>query len=434
MRRFRSELETEGAFSQVPFDYDSIKPNSLETESQPATNDANEEQEYVVPEGLSLPTGLNVPKSMKDHQLIEKTALFISKNAQMEIILKIKQDQNPLFSFLNMDSPMNQYFKYILSVIRSGKYIPKIEDVPEKPEESESDDEGYLHPSLFASSKPSISKTCQSHTETSVLKQILQSLGSESDTDDSKTNTPLKNFSLLPPPPPEVETVIEKLAEKVAQVGEEFESSVRSRGDSRFDFLSPGHCFHAHYVKRKIHYLQQKHMKEVTESIVLPLTTVGKERPSSSKSKKLSFTVKKMSEDRLVSGRNESIEDEDDEITNLIEAASTSDKKTSSKDELKDKLASAARDRLKQDKKVQEERKKKAALFLEMIRKKEEDKSKSDKSVLPFTTKDETIKKTESRGSDRSSRSSKEHKRKRRSRSRDRHSRDDKKRHRSRSR
>ena len=193
---------------------------------------------------------------MRDHKLIEKTALFVHLNGpQMEIVLKIKQSSNPAFSFLNFDSPLNQYFRYILSVIKSGKYVPnlQVDEVRAEPEkhvcDSESDDEdgGYLHPSLMggsasakvsgdASSKLNISgeitdsakgnapvrKATSSDAKSSATHELAAShVHQKAQAGDWKRS----KFSILPPPPQEVQLVIDKLAEKVAQAGDEFESS-----------------------------------------------------------------------------------------------------------------------------------------------------------------------------------------------------------------
>lgn len=57
--------------------------------------------------------------------IIEKTALFLSKQSgQMEIVLKTKQAGNPQFAFLDFENYLNPYYKFILGMIRDGKYTP----------------------------------------------------------------------------------------------------------------------------------------------------------------------------------------------------------------------------------------------------------------------------------------------------------------------
>lgn len=62
---------------------------------------------------------------MKAHSIIEKTATFICKQGtQMEIVLKMKQKNNPQFEFLNYDNELNPYFKHLVSIMKDGRYIP----------------------------------------------------------------------------------------------------------------------------------------------------------------------------------------------------------------------------------------------------------------------------------------------------------------------
>ncbi|XP_075424759.1 splicing factor, suppressor of white-apricot homolog isoform X3 [Ascaphus truei] len=59
------------------------------------------------------------------------------------------------------------------------------------------------------------------------------------------------------PPPPDIQPVIDKLAQYVARNGVKFETSVRAKNDSRFDFLQPWHQYNPYYEFKK-HFFMQK--------------------------------------------------------------------------------------------------------------------------------------------------------------------------------
>src|SRR5699024_1011955 len=69
-------------------------------------------------------------------------------------------------------------------------------------------------------------------------------------------------------PPADVELIITKLAQHVAKNGDEFESSIKALNDKKFEFLNPGHIYHAFYVKQKIAEIaKQKRAKEPIKSV-----------------------------------------------------------------------------------------------------------------------------------------------------------------------
>jgi len=69
------------------------------------------------------------PDSVKLNAIIEKTALFISQQgAQMEILLKMKQANNPQFQFLSFDSLLHPYYRHLLMAIKTGRYRPKTQE------------------------------------------------------------------------------------------------------------------------------------------------------------------------------------------------------------------------------------------------------------------------------------------------------------------
>eukprot|EP00249_Psilotum_nudum_P021843 c28277_g1_i1 orf=2376-4964(+) len=55
------------------------------------------------------------PSSQKAHQIIAGTAKFVSEHGgQSEIILRVKQGDNPMFGFLNSDHHLHEYFRYLV--------------------------------------------------------------------------------------------------------------------------------------------------------------------------------------------------------------------------------------------------------------------------------------------------------------------------------
>lgn len=55
------------------------------------------------------------PPTEKIHQIIARTAIFVSKHGgQTEIILRVKQGDNPTFGFLMPDHHLHAYFRYLV--------------------------------------------------------------------------------------------------------------------------------------------------------------------------------------------------------------------------------------------------------------------------------------------------------------------------------
>ena len=285
-----------------------------------------EEEDFILPDGLYVPSEIVLPKSMRMHNLIEKTAKFISsQGTQMEIILKTKQSNNSQFNFLGYDCPLNAYYKNLIEQIKHGKFVPKIDSMDDDHKEeamiesdNDSDGDYHLHPSLKASLANNSSDhliqvpaTLRSQNENSAYSKLvrslqdrmanepkkepsiifgqavkyikvqndLQVLGSIQQTEDKfrrkspvrsmvnnnsiqpssdKLNPNLISNTTLSIPPLEIETIIDKLAQYVNKNGDSFERSIRDRNEARFSFLNTGHEFYAFYVNRKNHYEQEK--------------------------------------------------------------------------------------------------------------------------------------------------------------------------------
>lgn len=55
------------------------------------------------------------PQTEKLHQIIVGTAKFVKEHGgQSEVLLKVKQGNNPMFAFLNIDHHLHEYYKYLV--------------------------------------------------------------------------------------------------------------------------------------------------------------------------------------------------------------------------------------------------------------------------------------------------------------------------------
>ncbi|KAK8643965.1 hypothetical protein V6N13_013242 [Hibiscus sabdariffa] len=101
-------LASGGLYNAVSFSYG----NTGESNEQ---KDADVESSFRPP--FPVPTTLlqNLPPTEKIHQIIARTALFVSKHGgQSEIVLRVKQGDNPTFGFLMPDHPLHPYFRYLV--------------------------------------------------------------------------------------------------------------------------------------------------------------------------------------------------------------------------------------------------------------------------------------------------------------------------------
>lgn len=67
------------------------------------------------------------PPTEKVHQIIARTALFVSKHGgQSEIVLRVKQGDNPTFGFLMPDHDLHAYFRFLVDhpeLLQSGSDV-----------------------------------------------------------------------------------------------------------------------------------------------------------------------------------------------------------------------------------------------------------------------------------------------------------------------
>ncbi|XP_019724281.1 splicing factor, suppressor of white-apricot homolog isoform X2 [Hippocampus comes] len=166
-KRLSEALADEGTYNAVAFKYtaeyyDPSKPTEEEDANKRTEEPEPEESEepFVAPQGLEIPPDVELPATIKTHNIMERTATFVcQQGAQFEIVLKAKQAGNSQFDFLRFDHYLNPYYKHILRAMKEGRYNVASANKQEQPEESNSDDSdddgdgNYLHPSLFAPKK-----------------------------------------------------------------------------------------------------------------------------------------------------------------------------------------------------------------------------------------------------------------------------------------
>ncbi|XP_017980589.1 PREDICTED: protein suppressor of white apricot isoform X1 [Theobroma cacao] len=97
-----------GVYNAVPFsygntgDFNEQKDTDAESSFRPS---------FPVPESLLQ----SLPSTEKVHQIMARTAMFVSRyGGQSEIVLRVKQGDNPTFGFLMPDHPLHAYFRFLV--------------------------------------------------------------------------------------------------------------------------------------------------------------------------------------------------------------------------------------------------------------------------------------------------------------------------------
>ncbi|KAJ3605227.1 hypothetical protein NHX12_027277 [Muraenolepis orangiensis] len=391
-----------------------------------------DEEPFVAPAGLTIPPDVELPATCKTHAIIERTANFVSQQgAQFEIVLKAKQSGNSQFDFLAFDHYLNPYYKHILLAMKEGRYASAVDKKPDAAEDSSdnSDDDGdgsYLHPSLFAPKKnarlplqvmdpdhPLAELVRRAKLESNggyaaaaVVAVVATSTPSALRVPEVRPPPASVAPSVIIPPPPDIQPVIDKLAEYVARNGVKFETSVRAKNDPRFDFLQTWNQYNTYYEFKK-NYFMQKEGISLPESDSASVAEDDKDEKEATVAKAafapICFAIRAKENDMLPLEKNRvRLDDDSDEdklleekgadpLANWAEAAlreaipaALEEKRPvltaeeleakQAKQKLEDRLAAAAREKLAQaskeskEKQLQAERKRKAALFLQTLR------------------------------------------------------------------
>ncbi|XP_067015704.1 splicing factor, suppressor of white-apricot homolog [Anabrus simplex] len=137
-------------YGQVAFTYEEPSGKGDDKgEGEPNEEEEGGDEPFVAPPELDIPVNMVLPETVKLNAIIVKTAMFISQQgAQMEILLKMKQANNPQFQFLAFDSPLHPYYRHLLMAIKTGRYRPSCANKTKEETHEEGGDDHYLHPSL----------------------------------------------------------------------------------------------------------------------------------------------------------------------------------------------------------------------------------------------------------------------------------------------
>ncbi|KAJ2940303.1 hypothetical protein O0L34_g11875 [Tuta absoluta] len=183
-------------YGQVGFNYDA--PAAPEQPAQPVEVD----EPFIPSPALKalLPHDLLLPDTDKQNVIIDKTAQFIAnQGAQMEILIKAKQGDNPQFQFLNRDSPLHPYYTTLIALVKAGKWPEKIQELVE---ERLHENEDYLHPSLASTiieSAPSIPSIHYKPSADCDYTMLISKMRGTSSTADSMYPAELAPGEVAPP-------------------------------------------------------------------------------------------------------------------------------------------------------------------------------------------------------------------------------------------
>ena len=273
----RREEEDKRATSQgqFQFNYEETDSGIVFGPEAPREEDVEDDsEEYVPGPELDLPPDTLPPATMKEFSVIEKTAMLIAKQGpQMEILLKAKQADNPVFEFLWMEHKYNKFYRHLTTLVKTKQYRrgppppPETAPVSLVPQYS---DMTASAPNLAPRITGMPFKRSQDCAYSQLINKIQKfapgpSPASAPPAPPTEQLTGSKEASPAPPqpsdvvqipegpiviPPPEVQTIIDKTASYVAKNGRSFEEIVLGKDESRFRFLSPGDRHYNYYLHK----------------------------------------------------------------------------------------------------------------------------------------------------------------------------------------
>ncbi|XP_043691092.1 splicing factor, suppressor of white-apricot homolog isoform X2 [Telopea speciosissima] len=100
-----------GGYHAVTFSYGNPDFSADEQNSSAGLGYSGFQPPFTVPESLLQ----NLPPTENVHQIIARTAIFVSKHGgQSEIVLRVKQWDNPTFGFLRPNHHLHAYFRFLI--------------------------------------------------------------------------------------------------------------------------------------------------------------------------------------------------------------------------------------------------------------------------------------------------------------------------------
>lgn len=109
-------------FGMLPAEYEACttigKPDDDENGKQDGSSGGDQEVndepfEPTEEQRRGIPNGMILPRTMRQHNIIELTAARVANNHQLEIILKLKQSNNTQLSFINPTDDLHPYYLHL---------------------------------------------------------------------------------------------------------------------------------------------------------------------------------------------------------------------------------------------------------------------------------------------------------------------------------
>ncbi|PKA64669.1 putative splicing factor 3A subunit 1 [Apostasia shenzhenica] len=126
--RKKTNATDSATYQAVPFSYGDNNKSVWQVNSESAEYCSVFNPPFTVPESLLS----HLPPTEKLHQIMAKTAIFVSEHGgQSEIVLRVKQGDNPTFGFLMPDNHLHSYFRYLVDhphLLKSDCIANKRED------------------------------------------------------------------------------------------------------------------------------------------------------------------------------------------------------------------------------------------------------------------------------------------------------------------